>query len=49
MNAPWAPAGRVELIARQVLLALLGLAVGAIGGVAIAAFAGWIEPWRFTC
>ena len=37
MNAPeqrWAPAGRGELIARNVLLVLLGLVVGAIAGAA---------------
>ncbi len=52
MTAPGqasAPAGRGELIARNVLLALLGLVVGAIAGVVIAFFVGWIGPLNITC
>lgn len=52
MNSPeqrWAPAGRGELIARNVLLVILGLVVGAIAGVVIAGVVGWIGPLSFSC
>lgn len=45
MNASDAPhLSDPAVIARNVLLALVGLAVGAIVGLVIAGYAGWISP-----
>jgi hypothetical protein len=51
MNEPYqqwpGEPGPAARIAGRVMLALLGLVVGAIVGVVIALFSGWLGPLRF--
>ena len=50
MSARWeepAAANGVALVARNTLLALAGLVIGAIVGLVVAGYAGWLPTFNF--